>query len=211
MIKKVCLPLMAAVFSSTVMAGTPHDKILFLEAGLAYSHTFFKGSVMAPESGGFSYDPDNHYPNDYWGGYFGLSYYSNCWLFNSRFDIFAGKDKREGSAPTHITFAPVRLSFTVDRVFGDIHTLSYGLGAGVAIENLNKGTFITDNPIHPGNEASHSLDGRTRIDPLIEGFIMKQVSDRIGIKLNAAYQIPAHNRTARGDLNMNLGITYSFS
>lgn len=216
MFKKISLPLLAAVISSSAMAGTgsPLDRMLLVEAGVSFSHTFFKGHVVPPESitgvfpAGFGHDPDNHYPNNYWGGYFGLSYYSNCWLLNTRFDIYDSKDEQEGLSNTHISFAPVRLSFSADRVFGNIHDLSYGLGAGVVIENLNKGTFLAG--IEPGNEGSHSLDGKSRIDPLVEGFVMKKLSERVGVKLNVAYQIPAHSRTSNGDLNVNLGLNYSF-
>lgn len=213
MIKKRYLPLVAALLSSSAMAGGD-GKLLLLEAGFSFSHAFYKSSVVPPESitdthlGGFAFDPSDHYPNDFWGGYIGASLYTGCWLLNTRYDMYDKEDQRHNTSNTRIHFSPVRLSFSVDKVWGDIRDFSGGLGLGAVIENLNKGTFYEGN--EPGTQRSSTLDGRSRIDPLIEGFVMKNVAENVAIKLNVAYQFPAHNRTSNGDVNVNLGVNYAF-
>lgn len=215
MIKKRYVPLLAALLSSSAIANHgAQDKLLFVEAGLAFSHAFYKGSVVAPESinaanpFGFAFDPDNHYPNSFFGGYIGASLLSGCWLFNSRYDVYDSDSESHGSG-TRIHFSPVRLSFTVDRVWGDVHDFSGGLGVGTVIENMNKGSsFYSGNDA--GTETNHSLGGRTRIDPVLEAFVMKNVGQNVAVKLNVGYQLPAHNRTANGDVNVNLGLNYAF-
>lgn len=214
MIKKRYLPLVAALLSSSAMAGGD-GKLLLLEAGFSFSHAFYKSSVVPPESiiapnflGGFAFDPSNHYPNDFWGGYIGASLYTGCWLLNTRYDMYDKEEQLHDTSNTRIHFSPVRLSFSVDKVWGDIHDFSGGLGLGAVIENLNKGTYYEGN--EPGSQNSSTLDGRSRIDPLIEGFVMKNVAENVAIKLNVAYQFPAHNRTSNGDVNVNLGVNYAF-
>lgn len=218
MIKKHFLPLLPALLAiSTVsIAGAGSDgKLLLLEGGLGYSHAFYKNSVVAPESitatsmGGSSFDPSNHYPNNFWGGYIGASLYTGCWLLNTRYDLYVSDDKAHAGSGTKITFAPVRLSFSVDKVWGDIYDLSAGAGLGAVIENTNKGTF-NNTGTDQGTQLHHSLDGHSRIDPMLEAFVMKNIAERVAVKFNVGYQFAAHSRTGNGDVNVNLGLNYAF-
>jgi len=216
MLKKRYLPLLPVLMSAATyaQAQAPRDQLL-VEIGAAYNHAYYKSSVVAPESftedfpSGFAINPKNHYPNNFWGGYFGLSLYSHCWLLNGRFEIYEDKTKNDGSYTT-LSLAPVRASLTADYVFGNFDDFSYGIGAGAVIENLNKGTFWVSTEADPGTEGNSTLDGRTRLDPVVEVFVMKKVSEAVGIKLNVGYQIPVHNRVSDGDLVVNLGVNLGF-
>lgn len=216
--KKKLTALILSLASTATFAGTmgpmPAEKLLFIEGGLAYSHGFLKSNHVSPESrtaafpGGFSYDPSNVYPNDYWGGYIGASLFCSDWLVNMRLDMFSAESKYTTGVGT-IKLAPGQLSFTLDRVMGDINSLSYGIGAGAVVEVLNEGSFIAHfdgtNPQPPSNTLQ-----RSRIDPQIEGFVMYRMDNNVGIKFNLGYQFPVNHDVANGDLNLNLGINYSF-
>ncbi len=217
MIKKSIFSLVALSLLSTssmVSAAGSAGKMLFVEGGLGFSHSFFRDDVVSPEShtstrlGGSVTHPSEYYPNNYAGFYIGMSAYISEWLFNSRFDMYDHKEKSNSAAGTQITVAPVRLTFTADKVFGDINGVSQGLGAGVVLENTNKGSFRGG--AEAGSESSHSIDGGGRIDPVVEGFVMKNLGNNLSLKLNVAYQVPAYSRNAKGDLNANLGVNYSF-
>ena len=212
--RKICAFALALMSSSGLVHAANGTmgmgKLLFFEAGLAYSHVYYKSSITVAESntaatpGGFSINPSRVYPNNFWGGYLGLSLYVSDWLFNTRYNAFNSKSK--SSVDTDITFSPVNLTFTLDRVWGCINDWSYGFGAGVVVDNINKGEaniiVADDNPV---SETVHS----TRIDPLIEGFVMYRLNDSVGVKLNVAYQIPVHDQAGRGALGVNLGLNYA--
>ncbi|WP_147286406.1 hypothetical protein [Legionella londiniensis] len=207
-----------ALASSSAFAGAmgpvAAEKLLIFEAGVAYTHAFYKDNAIFPESrtalfpNGVAVDPEDFFPEDFFGGYIGMSFYIPDWLFNTRYNMYGSKAKHNRAASVRTELAPVKLSFTTDRVFGDINQFSYGLGAGVVIENVNDGDFIVN--VGSGFIPSESLQGRTRIDPLVEGFAMYRFANNFGIKFNAEYQIPVHNKFGNGDVNLNLGINYAF-
>lgn len=208
----LCVALSISALSSSVNAMVS-DKLVFLEGGFSYSHAYYENSATFAESStqatptGYSINPNDFYPQNYYGGYIGLSLYSSNWLLNTRYDMYSSESKTNSAAGTKISLAPARLSLSLDRVWGQIDRFSYGIGAGVVNETLNKGeaniAVSTDNP------SSESLQGRSRLDPLVEGFLMYHFSPNLGTKLNVAYQIPLNNKFGRGDLNVNLGLNYS--
>ena len=199
--------------SNSAMSNSGGNLLIF-EGGLSYSHANYKGSFTPAEShtpitpAGFSIHPSDFYPNNFWGGYIGLSLYVPAgWLINTRYDSYGSESKTNSAAGTTISFAPARFAFTADKVGGCIDEFSYGLGAGAVFESTNKGdaTIVLsgDNPL------SESIAGRTRIDPMVEGFLMYRFNNNVGIKLNAAYQLAINNDASKGDLNLNLGINYA--
>lgn len=220
MIKSRLSALALALAASASFAGemgpmpTPPSQLLFIEAGLSYSHAFYKDRIITPESytvatpNGFAFDPSDYYPNDFWGGYIGASWYSNNWMLNTRLDMYSNEEQHNELAETRIRLTPVRLTFTADYVMGDINQLSYGVGAGAVIESINEGSFIVVPAVD--NPPSESINN-TRIDPAIEAFVMYRMDNNIGFKFNVAYQIPLHSRVSNGDLNLNLGINYAFN
>lgn len=213
--------LLLAIASTSSYAGTmgpiaTPERLLLLEGGFSYSHSFYRDQVVFPESrsslnpNGFLIHPSDFYPSNFYGGYIGASLYlPQNWLLNSRYDMYGSEDKHNIYAETDIDFAPSRLSFSIDKVFGDFNSLSFGAGAGAVIENTNDGNFVVS--VHPLNPVSESLQGRTRIDPMVEAFAMYRFVNNFGIKVNAAYQIPLHNKFGSGDLNVNLGVNYAFA
>lgn len=194
------------------------ERLLLIEGGLSYSHAFYDGFGLFAESrteafpNGFATRHNDFYPNDFLGGYIGASLYMpSNWLLNTRYDMYSQETKFNALAETTISFQPVKLSFTVDKVWGNFSELSYGLGAGAVIESLNDGEFLVPVAVDGSHPPSESLQGRTIIDPLVEVFAMYRFTNNFGIKLNAAYQIPVNNKFGNGDVNLNLGINYAFS
>lgn len=222
--KKLCTILLALAstptFADTIMRPMPvipcvQQKLLIFEAGASYSHAFYNNSAFYPDSisasfpSGVTVNPDDFYPSNFWGGYIGLSYYVQDWLLNSRYNMFALATKTNASAGTDIRIAPSKLSFTVDRVFGDINHLSYGVGAGTVIESVNKGEFLVT--VEQNNPTSDTFNGKTIMNPLVEGFVMYRFCNNVGVKFNLEYQIPLNNKFSDGDLNATLGVNYSFA
>ena len=219
MLKKNIGALALALAPLSLMAGemgpVMHPtKLLFLEAGASYTHALYKGSVTTAESrsadfpSGFAIDPSDYYPNNHFGGYIGASFYASDWLVNTRFDMFEKKRKANRSAGFWMDLAPTHLSFTIDRVMGDINAASFGLGAGVVVENVNQGETRVSDPVTA--YGSETVSGKTRMDPLVEAFAMYRFVDGLGVKLNAAYQIPTNDRFTHGGVNVNLGVNYAF-
>ncbi|MFC3909247.1 hypothetical protein ACFORL_09200 [Legionella dresdenensis] len=218
--KKICA-LAFALASTASQAGTMGpayvpERLLFVEGGVSYSHAFYDSYAVFPESrtlitpNGYAINPKRTYPNDFFGGYIGSSiYWPSDWLMNTRYDMYGEKTRRNYTAGTAARLAPTKLSFTLDKVFGDIRTFSYGIGAGAIVETLNEGDFLV--VVSADNPSSESIQGRTRIDPLVEGFAMYRFDNGFGIKFNAGYQIPVNSKFGSGDLNLNLGINYAFS
>lgn len=212
--------LLLALASTASNAGTMGpavmpERLLLLEAGASFSHAFYDGQDVFGESrttfnpNGFESNHNSFYPNNFVGGYIGASLYvPSNWLMNVRYDMYERKTKFNYAAQTAVSLTPARLSFTVDKVFGNFNEISYGIGAGAVIESLNDGDFQV--PVSFTNPPSESLQGRTIIDPLVEAFAMYRFTNNFGVKFNAAYQIPVQNRFGNGDLNLNLGINYAF-
>lgn len=217
--KKYLTAVVLAASSAVTFAGTMGPAVadpqrqLLIEGGFNYLYTFYKSRVIPPESRtatfplGFPVNPKNHYPNNFYGGYIGLSYYVPNWLLNSRYGMYGSSSKRNRRFDTFIKFAPARLLFSADKVFGDINATSFGIGAGAVISNINKGEYLEGPLTERGTEGSHSLGGEgTRIDPIIEAFVMQRVADNFNVKLNAEYQIPVNDANSRGDLVLSLGV-----
>ncbi|RUR19055.1 hypothetical protein ELY21_05895 [Legionella sp. km535] len=212
--------LFLALVSSTTIAGTmgpvmTSDRYLLLEAGASFTHGFYSSSAVFPETitplfpNGIAINLNDFYPNNFWGGYIGASYYVPAnWLFNARYEMYGKKDKVNPLNTGSISLAPVKLAFTVDKVFGDFHSFSYGVGAGAVIENTNDGDVFVTTSVN--GASSESIQGRSRIDPQVEAFGMYRFANNLGIKLNAGYQIPVNSKFGNGDLNVSLGINYGF-
>lgn len=205
----------ASSFAGTMGGAMAPERLLLIEGGVSYSHSYFNDHAVFAESRttitptGFSINPNNFYPNDFVGGYIGASLYMpSDWLMNGRYDMYGQKSKLNRLAETFISLAPVRLSFTVDKVFGNFSALSFGVGGGAVVESLNEGN--AEIAVNTFNPASESLQGRTRIDPLVEGFAMYRFVNNVGVKFNLGYQIPVNNKFGNGDLNLNLGLNYAF-
>lgn len=217
--------LAGSLFSLNVSAGTMGDIAapttwLLLEAGGSYSHTFYRDHVRTPESFtiatpyGVQVDPSAFYPDDFGGGYIGASILRNDWLFNLRYDMFAKATVTNPDFGTIIKIAPNRLTLSLDKLWGAPGTFTYGLGAGVVVATANQASSYTPN-LHLANgqiiETTHgeSIQGRTRIDPLIEALAMYPLAENVNIKLNVGYQIPVSSFFSNGNLNVNLGLNYA--
>lgn len=220
--------LSASLLSLSLQAGTMGPIVtpstyLLLEAGGAYTHSFYKDSIRTAESitlatpNGVSINPSHFYPDDFGGGYIEASLLRNMWLFNVRYDMFASETKVNTSQGTSIELAPVKLSFSVDKLWGSYEALSYGIGAGAVVATVNKGESILNNTSVLATNGQvitavlgESIQGRTRIDPLVEALAMYQISPNFNIRLNVAYQIPVNSTFTDGSLNTNLGINIAF-
>jgi hypothetical protein len=187
---------------------------LLIEAGGSYTHFFYKSNVASPESrsldnpNGYNYNPGDYHPNDFGGGYLGLSLYRNSWLMNIRYDMFALKGKRNSLARTYSRIAPEKLSFTLDKTWQATMPFVYGFGGGVTMTTYNQAQIFYSSAQGDGSVA-RSFHGRTRLAPLVEVLAMYQVAENVNLKANLAYQIPVTEVYYNGALTANLGINYS--
>lgn len=200
-------------FSGT-MGPIGSEKFFLVEGGLAYTHTFYNSNAVFAESftpvtpNGFSINPKHFYPENFIGGYAGLSFYFPGWLLNTRYSLFENRTKINYVAGTAISLQPSKLAFTADKVWGNFHQLSYGLGGGAVIESLAKGRALIN--VTADNPVSESFQGRSQINPLVEGFLMYRCTNNFGVKFNLEYQIPVTRTMGNGDLNLSLGINYAW-
>lgn len=216
--------LVAAAVSASLASACVHaggmgpscpEKMFLVEAGVAYAHPFYKDSVRGANSytvndpNGRSYDPSKVYPNDFFGGYFGLSFLFNNYLVNSRYELYEKKSKTFSDGRLYTTLAPAKLAFTLDKLWDANANFKYGIGAGTVISTHNKAELYDRLLTANQTQIGVSFPGRVRLDPLIEGVAMYQISDSFRIRGNVSYQIPAHSFYTNGHLGINLGINYA--
>jgi hypothetical protein len=213
-LKVIAFVLTSSSAFAGAMGAISTDKFFLLEGGLAYDHVFYKDNVTFSESytpvtpNGFAINPKKFYPNNFFGGYAGLSFYFPSWLLNARYNLYSNESKSNLNAGTLIKFKPSGLSFTADKIFGNFNQFSFGLGGGVVIQSINEGSARIN--LRSNRPLSESLQGRSHVEPLVEAFIMHRCNNNWGIKLNAEYQISTGRTFGYGDLNINLGINYAF-
>lgn len=222
--------LSALVCPLSAMAGTMGDAVLgesgtflLLEAGADYMNAIYKTNVYGAQSfttatpNGRSYNPSVLMPNNFFGGYLGLSLYRNSLLFNSRYDMYAEQTKTSQAGTFTSKIAPAKLSFTLDKTWGAVDKFIYGVGAGVVISTHNEAQLfdrtVTSYTINatttvPG-QIGFAFPGRTRLDPLVEVVGMYKVTPNINIRANVAYQIPEQSFYTDGHVNVNLGVNYA--
>jgi hypothetical protein len=191
-------------------------KFLLLEAGADYMNAIYKTNVTGADSytnltpNGQSYDPSNVFPNNFFGGYMGLSLYTNSLLFNTRYDMYQKKTRRTNQGLLITEMAPAKLSFTLDKTWGSIEKLIYGVGAGVMLQTHNQAEmFNYDTTTQINNQIGYSFPGRARLDPLVEAVAMYKLSQKFNLRANVAYQIPENSFYTNGHINVNLGINYA--
>lgn len=204
--------LSTAGFAGTMGAPEPRNYFM-VGGGVAYAHSFYKDNYTPAESYGFpttiTYNAKDIYANDFFGGYMNASWYNiQGWMATAKYELYSKKSKTfKSGQPQQVRteIRPARASFSVDKVWGNIHDLTYGLGIGAVHETLNEGSLY----LGPN---SRRISGMTlsssRIDPLVEAFVMKAFSSNWNAKFNVAYQINARSMQAEGDLLLNLGVNY---
>lgn len=209
--------------SLSVQAGTMGDavmgesgKFLLLEAGADYMNAIYKTDVKGAQSytttypNGQSYNPSKILPNNFFGGYLGLSLYTNSLLFNTRYDMYAKKSRRSLNGLVYTDIAPAKLSFTLDKTWGSIEKLIYGLGAGVVLSTQNEAQLFNYNTAtQVAGQIGFAFPGRARLDPLVEAVAMYKLSPSFNLRANVAYQIPEQSYFTNGHINVNLGVNYA--
>ena len=219
----VCpLSAMAGTMGGAVMGES--GKFLLLEAGADYMNAIYKTNVTGAQSyttafpNGQSYNPSAIQPNNFFGGYLGLSLYHNSLLFNSRYDMYASKSRTSEQGLFSSSIAPAKLSFTLDKTWGSIEHFIYGVGAGVVIATHNEAQLFnytaTATPIVGSStkipaQIGFAYPGRARLDPLVEVVGMYKISQNFNVRANVAYQIPEQSFFTDGHVNVNLGVNYA--
>ena len=210
------LAIQAGAMGDAVMGET--GKFLLIEAGADYYNAIYKTSVRGAESyttttpNGYTYNPSVVMPNNFFGGYIGLSLFTNSWLLNSRYDMYASKTKHSLNNTFKTDIAPAKLSFTLDKTWGSIQKFIYGVGAGVVVSTHNEAQLFDYTPATTGPNAGQigsTYPGRTRLDPLVEAVAMYKLSQNFNMRANVAYQIPEQSFYTNGHVNVNLGINYA--
>ena len=232
-IKKLAVAsaLSALVCPLSAMAGTMGDAVmgesgnfLLVEAGADYMNALYKTNVTGAQSyttdypTGQSYNPSAIQPNNFFGGYLGLSLYHNSLLFNSRYDMYALQSKTSYNGTFVSKIAPAKLSFTLDKTWGSIDKFIYGVGAGVVISTQNEAQLFNygvtpvstaDRSTTVPGQIGFAYPGRGRLDPLVEVVGMYKISQNFNLRANVAYQIPEQSFFTDGHVNVNLGINYA--
>ena len=208
------LSIQAGAMGDAVMGES--GKFLLIEAGVDYMHAFYKTSVKGAQSytitnpNGQSYNPSAIMPNNFFGGYYGLSLYMKSLLLNTRYDMYAKKTRHSFNGLISTDMAPAKLSFTLDKTWGSIEKLIYGVGAGVVISTHNEAQlFNRDTTTQVNGQIGFAFPGRARLDPLVEAVAMYKLSENFNLRGNVAYQIPEQSYFTNGHLNVNLGINYA--
>jgi len=224
----VAIALSATLCPFAIQAGAMGDavmgesgKFLLLEAGADYMNAIYKNDVRGAQSyttltpNGVSYNPSALLPNNFFGGYIGLSLFTNSLLFNTRYDMYASKTKHSFNNTFKSDMAPAKLSFTLDKTWGSIQKFIYGVGAGVVLSTHNEAQVFDYTPPTLATAGSNAYQigfafpGRTRIDPLVEAVAMYKLSQNFNLRANVAYQIPEQSFYTNGHVNVNLGINYA--
>ena len=192
------------------------EKFLLIEGGASYMNAIYLTNVKGAQSyttvtpNGISYNPSVVLPNNFAGGYIGLSLYTKTLLVNTRYDMYALKGKNSTDNLLYAKQAPSKLSFTLDKTWGSTQTLIYGLGAGVVLSTNNEAQVFNRNPATQyGGQIGFAYPGRARLDPLVEAVAMYNLTHNFNLRANVAYQIPEHSFYTNGHINVNLGINYA--
>ena len=192
-------------------------KFLLIEGGASYMNAIYLTNVKGAQSytvdtpNGFSYNPSTVLPNNFAGGYIGLSLFMNSLLLNTRYDMYAMKGNNSLNGRLYSRMSPAKLSFTLDKTWGYAQSLIYGLGAGVVLSTNNEAQLFNYNAATQYNgQIGFAYPGRARLDPLVEAVAMYKLSHNFNIRGNVAYQIPEHSFYTQGHINVNLGINYAF-
>ena len=217
----VAIAVSALLCPLTIQAGAMGDavmgesgKFLLIEAGADYMNAIYKSDLKGAQSyttstpNGVSYNPSVILPNNFFGGYIGLSLFTNSLLFNTRYDMYASKTKYSLNNMFKSDMAPAKLSFTLDKTWGSIQKFIYGVGAGVVMATHNEAQLFN----YKGNsfgQVGFSYPGRARLDPLVEVVAMYKLSQNFNVRANVAYQIPEQSFYTNGHVNVNLGINYA--
>ena len=202
--------LSTAGFAGTMGAPEPTNYFM-IGGGIAYAHSFYKNNYTPAESyaNPITYNVKNIYADDFFGGYMNASWYNvQGWMATMKYELY-GKESKvylSGQADqVRTALRPARASFSVDKVWGNIHDLTYGVGIGAVHETQNEGAFYLGPRTAP---IAGSTIYPSRIDPLVEAFVMKAFAPNWNAKFNIAYQINARSMQAEGDLLLNLGVNY---
>ena len=215
--------LSALVCSFGLHAGTMGDanmgesgKFLLIEGGFSYLNAFYKTNVKGAQSytiatpNGYSYNPSVVLPNNFSGGYMGLSLFMKSLLINTRYDMYAMKGKNSHNGKLYSRMAPSKLAFTLDKTWGSTQKLIYGLGAGVVLSTHNEAELFNHNPLTQYNgQIGFAYPGRARLDPLVEAVAMYNLSHNFNLRANVSYQIPEHSFYTNGHVDVNLGVNYA--
>lgn len=215
----------ALICPFAVNAGTMGDvnvmgengKFLLIEGGFDYMNALYLNNVTGAQSvtltnpNGVSYNPSNVLPNNFVGGYMGLSFFLNSWLLNTRYDMYAKNSKQSDNGLVFSDIAPAKLSFTLDKTWSAAKFI-YGLGAGVVLSTQNEAQIFTYDPATlavNGGQIGFAFPGRGRLDPLVEAVGMYRLSNNFNLRGNVAYQIPEHSFYTNGHINVNVGVNYA--
>jgi len=202
--------LSTAGFAGTMGAPEPSN-FFMVGGGIAYSHSFYKDNYTPAESyaNPITYNVKNIYADDFFGGYMSTSWYNaQGWMANAKYELYSKKAKFFHSGQVdqvRTELRPARASISVDKVWGNIYDCTYGVGIGAVHEALNEGAYYLGTSTAPIDGSSINY---SRIDPMVEAFVMKAISTNWNAKFNVAYQFNTRSKQSEGDLLLNLGINY---
>lgn len=205
----------AALHAGSMGQAPLPNKFLLIEGGVSYLHAYYKDSATGADSfsvaapAGRSYNPSRIYPNDFMGGYMGVSFLMNDWMWNARYELYESKTKVLGANVLNTTLVPAKLAFTLDKMWHTNSNYSMGLGAGVVASTHNKAELLDFDTTRDEVRFGKSFPGRVRLDPAVEVVGMYRLSENFNLKGNVRYQIPAHSFYTNGHLDVGLGINYA--